>query len=143
VKAVGALLGGSQAVTIRRSESALDAARLMAERAIGALPIVDERRPMGIVSERDILARVVASGLDPATTPVADIMSTDLVVADINDGCAACLQMMQQARIRHLILLDRTQGNRFAGIVSLRDLLAEDLAEKADEVRLLSAYLAV
>ena len=143
MRAVGALIGGSQAVTIRRSESALEAARLMAARGIGALPIIDGRRLAGIVSERDILARVVASGLDPATTPVADIMSTDLIVADIGECCDVCLQRMQQAHIRHLILLDRTQGERFAGIVSLRDLLAEDVAEKADEVRLLNAYVAV
>ena len=143
MKAVGALIGGSQAVTIRRSESALEAARLMAVRGIGALPIIDGRRLAGIVSERDILARVVASGLDPATTPVADIMSTDLIVADIGECCDVCLQRMQQAHIRHLILLDRKQGGRFAGIVSLRDLLAEDVAEKADEVRLLNAYVAV
>ena len=143
MRAVGALIGGSQTVGVGRSESALDAARLMAAREIGALPILDERRLMGIVTERDILSRVVAAGLDPATTPVAEIMSTDLVVADVSECCAVCLQRMQQAHIRHLILLDRTQGNRFAGIVSLRDLLSEDVAEKADEVRLLNAYVAV
>jgi CBS domain-containing protein len=135
------LIGGSPTVAVGRSESTLDAARLMAAHEIGALPILDERRLMGIVTERDILARVVAAGLDPALTPVADIMSTDLVVADVNEYCAACLQRMQQAHIRHLILLDRTHGNRFAGIVSLRDLLSEDVAEKADEVRLLNAYV--
>ena len=141
MKAVGALIGSFPAVTIRCSESALDAARLMAARRLGALPIIDEHRLTGIVSERDILARVVASGRDPATTPVRDIMSTDLVVADVSECCAVCLQRMRQAHIRHLILLDRTQGNRFAGIVSLRDLLSEDVAEKADEVRLLNAYV--
>lgn len=143
MKAVGALTNGAEAATIRRSESALDAARLMAAREIGALPVIDELRLAGIVTERDILARVVAAGLDPATTPVADIMSTDLVVADVSESCAVCLQRMQQAHIRHLILLDRTQAGRFAGLVSLRDLLAEDVTEKADEVRLLTAYVAV
>ena len=141
MKTVGALLGNSPAVTIRRSESALDAARLMAARDIGALPVIDEQRLMGIVTERDILARVVASGLDPGTTPVADIMSTNLVVADVSECCAVCLQRMQQAHIRHLILLDRTDGHRFVGLVALRDLLSEDVAEKADEVRLLNAYM--
>jgi CBS domain-containing protein len=143
MKAMSALVDGSQAVTIRRSASALDAARLMAAREIGALPIVDEQRLMGIVTERDILARIVASGRDPATTPVADIMSTELVVADVSDGCAICLQRMRQAHVRHVILLDRTQGGRFAGIVSLRDLMATDSAEKADQVRLLNAYVVV
>ena len=143
MKTVGALVSGVQAITIRRSESTLDAARLMAVRGIGALPIIDGRRLTGIVTERDILTRVVASGLDPATTPVASIMSTELVVADISDSCAVCLDRMRQAHIRHLVLLDRTDAERFVGIVSLRDLLAEDQAEKADEVRLLNAYVAV
>ena len=141
MKTVGALIGSSPAVTIRRSESALEAARLMATHGTGALPIIDAQRLMGIVSERDILARVVASGLDPATTPVADIMSTDLVVADVSECCAECLQRMWQAQIRHLIVLDRTQGSRFVGIVTLRDLLTEAVAEKVDEVRLLNAYV--
>jgi CBS domain-containing protein len=141
MKTVGALIGSSPAITIRRSESALDAARLMAARDTAALPIVDGHRLIGIVTERDILAWVVASGLDPATTPVADIMSSDLVVADVSEHCAVCLQRMQEAHIRHLLLLDRTQGGRFVGIVALRDLLSEDVAEKADEVRLLNAYM--
>ena len=68
-------------------------------------------------------------------------MSSDVVVADVSECCAVCLQRMQQAHIRHLILLDRTHADRFAGIVSLRDLLSDDLAEKADEVRLLNAYV--
>ena len=118
-------------------------ARLMAAGTLGALPIIEEHRLTGIVTERDIMARVVASGRDPATTPVRDIMSTDLVVADVSEGCAVCLQRMRQAHLRHLILLDRAQEGRFAGIVSLRDLLSEDLAEKADEVRLLNAYVVV
>ena len=141
MKTVGALVGSSPAVTIRCSESSLEAARLMAAHGIGALPIIDAQRLMGIVSERDILARLVASGLDPATTPVADIMSSDLVVADVSECCAVCLQRIRQAHIRHLIVLDQTQGGRFVGIVALRDLLSEAVAEKVDEVRLLNAYM--
>jgi CBS domain-containing protein len=110
----------------------------MAARHIGALPVVDGDRLAGIFTERDILIRIVAAGLDPVATPVAQVMSTQLLVADIGETCETCLQRMQQAQVRHLIVLD--QG-RLTGIVSLRDLMTVDLDEKAEAISLLSAYV--
>jgi CBS domain-containing protein len=92
----------------------------------------------GIITERDILARIVAAELDPVATPVAQVMSTELLVAEIGEPWEVCLQRMQQARVRHLIVLD--QG-RLAGILSLRDLIAVDLDEKAEAISLLNAYV--
>jgi CBS domain-containing protein len=65
-------------------------------------------------------------------------MSTDLVVADIGEGHDSCLNRMQQARVRHLLVLEKS---RLAGIVSFRDLLAVDLEEKNEEITLLNAYI--
>jgi signal-transduction protein with cAMP-binding, CBS, and nucleotidyltransferase domain len=80
----------------------------------------------------------VAAGLHPSTTTVADVMSIQLVVAEIREPYHVCLQRMRQARVRHLIVLD--QG-RLAGIVSLRDLMAVDLDEKDEAITLLNAYV--
>jgi len=110
----------------------------MAARKIGALPVLDGDRLAGIVTERDILVRVVAADLDPVATPVAQIMSAPLLVADIGESCEACMERMQRAHVRHLIVLD--QG-RLAGILSLRDLMAIDLDEKAETISLLNAYV--
>jgi CBS domain-containing protein len=138
VKSVRVIIGDRETVTVGCSTCAREAARLMAARHIGALPILDGDRLAGIVTERDILARIVAADLDPGSTPVAHIMSTELLVADIGEPCEVCLQRMQQAHVRHLIVLD--QG-RLAGILSLRDLMAVDLDEKAETISLLNAYV--
>jgi CBS domain-containing protein len=138
VKSVRAIIGDRETVTIGCSTCARDAARLMASRHIGALPILDGDRLAGIITERDILARIVAADLDPGSTPVAHVMSTELLVADIGEPCEVCIHRMQQAHVRHLIVLD--QG-RLAGILSLRDLMAVDLDEKAETISLLNAYV--
>ncbi|PYR39706.1 MAG: IMP dehydrogenase [Acidobacteria bacterium] len=111
---------------------------MMARRGIGAVPVVEGERLAGIFTERDVLTRVVAAGVDPAGTCVLDVMSTQLVVADVSEPYDVCLQRMQQARVRHLIVLD---GGRLAGIVSLRDVMAVDLDEKDDAITLLNAYV--
>jgi len=138
MKSVRAIIGDRETVTVDCSTCAREAARLMSARRIGALPILDGDRLAGIITERDILARIVAADLDPAATPVADVMSTQLLVADIAEPCEVCLQRMQEAHVRHLIVLD--QG-RLAGILSLRDVIAVDLEEKAETITLLNAYM--
>ncbi len=110
----------------------------MSERQIGAVPVVDGERVAGIFTERDIMARVVAAGVNAEDTPVSAVMSTSLVVADVRDNHDACLRRMQQARVRHLLVLD---GGRLAGVLSMRDLLALELDEKEEEVTLLNAYV--
>jgi CBS domain-containing protein len=138
VKSARAIIGNRQTVTVDGVTSVLAAARAMAAHEIGAVPIVDADRLVGIFTERDILVRVVAAGLDPAATQVTDVMSTELVVADISEPYDVCLNRMQQARVRHLIVLD--QG-RLAGILSLRDLMAVDVDEKDEAITLLNAYV--
>lgn len=138
MKSITAILGGRETITVERSASITEAARLMAARQIGALPVLDGERLVGIFTERDVLTRIVAAGCNPATTAVGDVMSTDLVVADASESCEACLARMQQAHVRHLLAL---QEGRLAGIVSLRDVLAADLDEKAEELTMLNAYV--
>ena len=138
MKSIKAIIGDRETVVVGPLLSTADAARLMALRNIGAVPVVEGDRLAGIFSERDLLARVVAQGRDPASTLVRDVMSTDLVVAEVTESYETCLGRMQQARVRHLLVLDT---GRLAGIVSLRDLLAADIDEKAEAITLLNAYV--
>lgn len=138
MKSIKAILGDRETFTVERSASITEAARLMAARQIGALPVLDGERLVGIFTERDVLTRIVAAGRNPATTAVGDVMSTDLVVADASESYEVCLVRMQQAHVRHLLAL---QDGRLAGIVSLRDVLAADLDEKAEELTMLNAYV--
>jgi CBS domain-containing protein len=137
MKSIREILGGQDTVTVVRTTPVIEAARLMAGRHIGAVPVIDGHQLVGIFSERDALTRILATGLDPRT-PVGDVMSTSLVVAQIDECCESCLDRMREAHIRHLIVLDE---DRMAGVLSMRDLLAVDLEEKAENIALLNAYI--
>jgi CBS domain-containing protein len=138
IRSIKVVVANRETVTVDGQTSARDAARLMAERAIGAVPVIEGDRLVGIFTERDVMSRIVAAGRDPVATSVADVMSTDLVVASVEESYETCLSRMQQARVRHLIVLDK---GRLAGIVSLRDLLAVDIDEKAEAISLLNGYI--
>ena len=84
----------------------LDAAKMMVEHNIGALPILDGDRLVGVFSERDLLRRVIAEGRDPARIKVTEVMSTDLVTADIKDDDATCLKKMTECGCRHLPVVE-------------------------------------
>jgi CBS domain-containing protein len=138
MKPIGPLVSNREVVVVDLATSVAHAARIMTEKQIGAVPVVDGERVAGIFTERDVMGRVVAAGVNPEATPVSTVMSTTLVVADVRDSHDVCLRRMQQARVRHLLVLDR---GRLAGVLSLRDLLALELDEKDEEVTLLNAYV--
>ena len=138
MKSIKTILGDRETFTVERRISVADAARLMAERQIGAVPVVDGDRLAGIFSERDVLTRVVAAGRNPELTAVGEVMSSDLIVAEADESYEVCLSRMQQSHVRHLIVL---QHGALAGIASMRDVLAADLDEKSEAITLLNAYV--
>ena len=138
MRPIGPLVANRDVVVVDIAASVTHAARIMSEKQIGAVPVVDGERVAGIFTERDVMSRVVAAGVNPAETPVSAVMSTSLVVADVRDSHDVCLRRMQQARVRHLLVLD---SGRLAGVLSLRDLLALELDEKDEAVTLLNAYV--
>jgi CBS domain-containing protein len=114
------------------------AAEFMAKHNIGAVAVLEGSRLVGIFSERDVINRVVAKGLDPATTPVKAVMTTNLIVAGVDDSYESCLKKMKQANCRHLPIVE---GDNLVGFISLRDLLQVDITEKADEIEFLNNYM--
>lgn len=138
MKPIGPLVAGRDVVVVDIAASVTHAARVMSDKQIGAVPVVDGERVAGIFTERDVMARVVAAGVNPAETPVSAVMSTSLIVADVRDTHDVCMRRMQQARVRHLLVLD---NGRLAGVLSLRDLLALEMDEKDEAVTLLNAYV--
>jgi CBS domain-containing protein len=138
MKAVSAVIQGQDTAVVQPATSVLDAVRTMTERRIGAVPVVEGERLVGIFTERDVMARVVAAGRDPGSTTVAEVMSPELVIADVNDSYDTCLRRMQHARVHHLIVL---KEGRLAGVLSLRDLLVVELNEKDEAINLLNAYV--
>jgi CBS domain-containing protein len=138
MKPIRPLVEHQDVAVVDAAASVAQAARIMSERGIGAVPVVDGERVAGIFTERDVLSRVVAAGVDPAATPVRDVMSTDLVVADIAEHHDACLRRMRQSHVRHLVVLN---AGRLAGILSMRDLIALEIDERDEAITLLNAYV--
>ncbi len=128
----------SELYTITADFTAHDAAVYMTDRNIGAVMVVEDERVVGLFSERDLLKRVVAAGHDPASVRVGELMSSDLTFAAPDETYEEGIRKMQKARCRHLPILE---NNKLLGLVSLRDLLARDADEKAEEIRMLNTYI--
>ena len=140
MKTLGSIVSDSKRdlYTVSADDSVENAARYMSERHIGAVTVVDGERVIGLFSERDLMNRIVAEGRDPRAVLVRDVMTTDLTTAGPKESYAEGLSKMQQARCRHLPILE---GDSFIGLISLRDLLEVDADEKAEEIRMLNTYI--
>jgi CBS domain-containing protein len=113
-------------------------ARYMAKVRRGAVPVIEEGQLVGIFSERDLMLRVVLADRDPAKTPVRDVMTRDLVVAQVDGTYRDCLAKMQCMHFRHLPVVEE---GKLVGIISLRDLLQLDADLKAQEIEMLNYYV--
>ncbi len=106
-------------IAVTPRTSVLEAARLMRELGVSALPVVDEERLVGIITERDLVWKVIAEER-PTSIPVSDIMTRNLVVIREAEALSQALYLMSRFNIRHLPVVDE-QG-RLIGILSLRDI---------------------
>jgi len=138
MRTVGELIQGKSVYTANSDQSVYDTARYMAEKDIGAVPILEDNRLVGIFSERDIIKRVIVAGRDVRNTLVKDVMTTELVVAQSTEEIPQVLEKMQISRCRHMPVV---VGDRLAGFLSLRDLLSADLEEKDAQVQQLNTYV--
>jgi CBS domain-containing protein len=115
-----------------------DAVRTMADNNIGIVAVVDGEALAGVLSERDVVQRVMARGLDPARTPVADVMTSEVVLGDADEDCRLAMLKMDRANIRHLPIVS---GGRLVSMLSVRDLMRAELADAGVELEFLRGYL--
>lgn len=98
-----------------------DVARMMAEEDCGEIPVLDDRkRPIGVVTDRDITCRAVAKGKDPASTSARDVMSDSVITTTPDAGLEDCLAQMEQKQIRRLPVVDDSGVCR--GMISQADI---------------------
>ena len=138
MKTIGDIVRGRELYFLREEQTVREAARYMTERRVGAAAVVAGTRLVGILSERDVMGRVVSPGKDPDATTVRDAMTRDLVVAEAGESHEDGLRKMKQAGCRHLPVVE---ADRLLGMVSQRDLMQIDLTEKDEEIRWLNAYI--
>lgn len=105
------------------------AARAMAERRVAAALVMDGDQLLGILTERDLVFRVMAKGLDPEKTPIKDIMTPKPITVSSSDHASVALERMRKGHFRHLPVID---DGVVKGIVSIRDLY-ETVAQNLEE----------
>jgi len=130
---------GSQVWSISPSASVLDAAQLMNEHKIGALVVLEGERVRGIVTERDVLQRVVAEQRDPATTAVESVMTEEVACCYANTKLHEARSVMKHKRVRHLPVTD--PHNRLLGLISIGDLNAYHINGQEQTIHYLHQYL--
>lgn len=115
-----------------------EAARVMADLKIGSILVTEDKNLVGIVTERDMLNRVVAAGVDPDEAPVDQIMSRDLMACSPEDSIEEVSRIITTARRRHIPISD---DGRLVGIVTAGDIMATVLEERTIEVIHLKNYI--
>jgi CBS domain-containing protein len=114
--------------TVSPADNVLTAVKIMAEKHIGFLVVLERGALVGVVSERDCARQVVLARKSPETTLVADIMVRKVVTVDPAHTFADCLRLMHQHGIRHLPVVDK---GKVVAVISIRDLLSEAVAHHA------------
>jgi len=120
-----------QVETVSPDATLQDAAKLMARIDAGVLPIVENGRLAGIVTDRDIAVRGVGKGKDPASTPVRDIMSAEVKFTNEDDDIDDVAETMADLQVRRLPVVNRDKN--VVGIVSLADIAREKTPRKVGE----------
>jgi len=118
--------------SVDASRTVLEAARYMMEHNVGAVPVLRNGELVGILSERDIMNRVVAVGRTPGTTVVSEVMTANPRAVDAGESIEECLFIMREFGFRHLPIVD---GKELKGLVSLRDVLMHQAAEIERQAR--------
>ena len=131
---VGEIVRGQPVYVVQESNSVLDAARYMTKYQIGAVPVLVEGDVVGIISERDVMIRVVAQGIDPASTKVGEIMTKKVAVLGEDYTYKDALAIMEQLHIRHLPVM---VGRRLVGCVSIRKLREAEAETKEEKIEFL------
>ena len=117
----------------------IDAVRLMAEKGIGALLVMDGTQLVGILSERDYARKVVLQGRSSSNTPVREIMTSDVISVGCDDTIDHCMEVVTGKRIRHLPVV---RAGEVVGIVSIGDLVKAVIEDQQLELEQLQRYIA-
>ena len=116
----------------------IEALRLMAEKNVGALPVLDNGRLVGVLSERDYARKVALMGTTSLDTAVSDIMVEEVVTVTMGHGRDACLTLMTDHRMRHLPVVE---GGQVIGMISIGDLVKDALLEQQETIHQLETYV--
>lgn len=124
--------------TVDADDTVLHALQVMADHNIGALPVTENGRVVGVISERDYARKCVLKGRASVGTMVREIMSSPAITVNSKMSVQECLSLITDRHLRHLPVLE---GNQLVGLVSIGDLVKETIAEQEQLIRQLEQYI--
>ena len=133
------VISNREPYSMKASATVQEAAEFMATRNVGAVCVVDDGgKLLGVFSERDVLRRVVVQRRDPPEVTVGEVTSELRAVINCDETPHQALERMELIGTRHLPVVD---GERWVGMLSMRDLMRVELSEQGDEIKLLHEYI--
>lgn len=129
---------GAQVTVVAPDTTVIEALRVMAEKNIGSVVVMEKERFLGILTERDYSRKVILMGRHSSDTPVSEIMSADFPSITLTDTVEHCMQLMSNRRIRYLPVMHNDQ---LAGIISMNDVVTETILSQQQTITQLENYL--
>jgi len=129
---------GGHVFSITPDARVFDALKLMADKSVGALIVIEGGRIAGIISERDYARKVILHGKSSHDLMVRDIMTSKVISVHPGQTVEECMALMTEKRIRHLPV---TEGERLIGVLSIGDLVKEVIAEQRQTIEQLESYI--
>jgi CBS domain-containing protein len=129
---------GYEVLTIDPGASVYSAIEIMADNGIGALMVMEDKRPVGLISERDYARKVILKGRSSKDTEVREVMTTHVYCVHPEQTVEECMALMTEKRVRHLPV---TQDGGLLGIVSIGDLVKSIIAEQQFIIEQLEHYI--
>lgn len=129
---------GTDAVSVSPETTVLDALKIMAEKNIGSVVVIEQGGYLGIVTERDYSRKVILKGKHSDDTPVSEIMSADLPAITPGDSVEHCMSLMTQNNIRYLPVFE---DNKLSGIISISDVVKETIMSQKETISHLENYI--
>ncbi len=131
----------TEVASLPPNASVLDAAKLMNERHIGSVLVIENEKVVGIFTERDVMRRIVAMQLNPATTQLADVMTSPVACGAPHTSLNELRNVMRKRKIRHVPIVDRAQ--KALGMISIGDLNQAEHDVQEQTIQYLEQYMSV
>ncbi len=129
---------GHHIISVKPEDSVLDAIRLMAEKGIGSLVVMEDQELLGIMSERDYARKVIIKGRSSESTAVSEIMTVNVLTTSSSETVNDCMSVMTEKKIRHLPVVE---DNVVIGMISIGDLVEAIISDQQEEIEHLEHYI--
>lgn len=129
---------GRHIFSIKPEDSVLDAIRVMAEKGIGSLVVMEDQELLGIISERDYARKVIIKGRSSESTAVSEIMTDNVITTSSSETVNDCMSVMTEKKIRHLPVVE---DNAVIGMISIGDLVEAIISDQQEEIEQLEHYI--